>query len=206
MIPAQVTDFFARHGTLGDLAVAGLTLLGAWLAHAVTRFVLLRTARALAARTKADWDDALVRHGLFRRVALYAPALVVTWSLRAHPEVLPGLAPLLKQAVSVWLAVVTALVASALLSFGEDVYARLPVARRRPLTGIAQLLRIFVYILGAAAALALALGESPWALLSGIGALSAVLLLVFRDTILSFVAGLQLSGGDLLRPGDWLEV
>lgn len=101
---------------------------------------------------------------------------------------------------------VGALALSGLLSVLNQLYQSLPLSGRRPIKGAVQLVRLFVFILAGVAMLALLMGESPWGLLSGVGAFTAVLMLVFRDTILSFVAGIRLIGEDLIRKGDWLEV
>ena len=85
-------------------------------------------------------------------------------------------------------------------------YQTFDVSNRRPIKGYIQLIKLFAYILGTISVIAILLGKSPWGLLSGIGAMTAVLMLVFRDTILSLVAGIQISANDLLRKGDWIEM
>ena len=88
----------------------------------------------------------------------------------------------------------------------SDIYGKSRLARERPIKGYIQFARIILIILGVIIGGTLALGESPLAVLTGIGAASAVILLIFRDTLLSFVAGLQLASNDLVHIGDWIEM
>ncbi len=197
-----IWKFFEAHTVVSDLALGGIVLVLAWLSYIVSRIILLQVMRRVTARTKVGWDDALMHQKVFHRLALFVPALALTYAADLFPDLTLGI----KRAILVYLIVVTVLVANGVLSAGEEVYQRTPLSQRRPIKGIVQLIKLFIFILAGVAAVAVALGKSPWALLSGVGALSAVILLVFRDTILSFVAGLTLSGGDLLRKGDWLEM
>ena len=197
-----VWKFFESHSLAGDLALGGAVLVVAWLSYLAARIILVRVMHRVTARTRAGWDDALMNQKVFHRLALFVPAVAGYYGADLFPELTLGI----KRALLVYLITVTVLVANAVLSAGAEVYQQTAMSQRRPIKGIVQLVKLFVFILAGVAGVAVALGQSPWALLSGLGALSAIILLVFRDTILSFVAGLTLSGGDLLRKGDWLEM
>ncbi|MBT7097028.1 mechanosensitive ion channel family protein, partial [Candidatus Poribacteria bacterium] len=97
------------------------------------------------------------------------------------------------------------LVAGATLDAVVDIYRTYDVARDHPIRGYVQALKIFLYVVGGIAVFATVIDQSPWKILSGIGALTAVILLIFKDTILGFVAGIQLSANDMVRIGDWIE-
>ncbi len=99
-----------------------------------------------------------------------------------------------------------ALTVTALMSAANQIYESRPIARDRPIKGFVQLAQIAIYILGAILVIAALIDRSPVILLSGLGAITAVLLIVFRDTLLSLVASVQLTGQDMIRVGDWLEV
>lgn len=88
----------------------------------------------------------------------------------------------------------------------SEVYVRSPMAATRPIKGYIQFFRILLVVVGALVGGTLAVGESPWGVLSGVGAFSAVLLFIFRDTIMSFIAGLQLISADMIKIGDWIEM
>ncbi|NDY43200.1 mechanosensitive ion channel [Dissulfurirhabdus thermomarina] len=93
-----------------------------------------------------------------------------------------------------------------LLSAADDIYRTYPVSQRRPVKGYIQVLKIFLWVVGGVCTVSLLLGRSPWVFLSGVGALTAVLLFVFRDTILSLVASLEIASNDMVRVGDWIEM
>ncbi|WP_022663256.1 mechanosensitive ion channel family protein [Paucidesulfovibrio longus] len=183
------------------LYVLGL-LAGARLALALARSVAVRAVQAVIQRTRISWDDSLEKRRVFHILAWFAPLLV----LSQLGLVFPAQADWISRGVNALSLLVGALALSAILSALNDIYQTLPLSGRRPIKGAVQLVRLFVFIMAGVAILALLLGQSPWGLLSGVGAFTAVLMLVFRDTILSFVGGLRLIGGDLVRRGDWLEV
>lgn len=95
---------------------------------------------------------------------------------------------------------------SALLAGVNTIYGRYALAASRPIKGYIQIAQIVVYAFGAVLGVAVLMEQSPWYILSGMGAMTAILLLVFRDTLLSLVAGIQLTSNDLIRLGDWVEM
>ena len=112
----------------------------------------------------------------------------------------------MRNVVSAYMIVALMLALTAAMSAANAIYETQPAERRRPTKGFLQLAQIAVWIVGAIFVVSALIESSPVILLSGLGAMTAVLLLVFRDTLLSFVASLQLSGQDLVRVGDWLEM
>ena len=95
---------------------------------------------------------------------------------------------------------------TAMLSAANTIYSETPIAKDRPLKGFVQLLQIVIWIFGGVMMIAAVLDRSPLLLLSGFGAMTAILLLVFKDTILSLVASVQLTAQDMVRVGDWIEM
>jgi miniconductance mechanosensitive channel len=194
------------HPLLPMVAGCLLLLLVAILADLVTKRLLLVAIRAVATRTRSDWDDALVEHKVFGRLALIVPAIIVS----AGVELVPGLSDANEAAVrnvaGAYMILVIILTLTAALSAANHVYESRPIARLRPIKGFVQLAQVAIYILGTILVIAALIDRSPVILLSGLGAMTAVLLIVFRDTLLSLVASLQLTGQDMIRVGDWLEV
>src|SRR5690606_10984130 len=130
------------------------------------------------------------------------PLLVV----RAGVEVVPGLSPeaevLLQRLIGAALILLAALIIDALLTAAHALYLRLPLAGRRPIKRYIQPSKIFVYTIALIFVIARLAGRTPWFFVSGLGAMMAVILLVFRDTLLSLVASVQLTNNDLVRVGD----
>jgi miniconductance mechanosensitive channel len=175
--------------------------------YLVARRLIVRTIRRVARRTKAQWDDLILEHRVFDRLAHIAPALVWFYGVRLIPA-LPPPVSLLVQRVSLAVIVVVAVVsASGFLTAVNEIYQRVYLeARNRPIKGYIQIVKIFLFVGAGVVVVATIMDQSPLILLSGLGALTAVLLLIFRDTILSLVASVQIASNDMIRIGDWVEM
>ena len=203
-----VRDWLARPWVVLVLGVVGLLLAARVLLFVVRRVLVRLLARGIRA-TRFAWDDALLERHVLDRAAWLAPLLLVYYALpffALEPFELVGLVALLQRLTLAGIVLVGFLTVSAVLNSVGDVYTTLPMARERPIKGYLQIVKIFIAVLVVVWIIALLLGRSPVALLTGIGALTAVLLLIFRDTILSFVASLQLASNDMVRIGDWIEM
>jgi miniconductance mechanosensitive channel len=178
----------------------------AWLAGQLVRRVLLRLLRGIARRTITHWDDALLSYGTFRWLARVAPALVVQYGIVLVPDVPTSTEAMISNVMTAAVVFCLVMASSAALSAGEDLYQRTPQGQQRSIKGVVQLVKIGLFIVAALVIVAAISGRQVGLLLSGVGAMSAVLMLVFKDTILGFVAGVQLSSNDMLRVGDWIEM
>jgi miniconductance mechanosensitive channel len=192
-----------------DLGAAVVALgLAAVLALFITRGIVLRLIRSLVQRTETHWDDLLVKRPVLTRLAHLAPALVLDalgpllLSEVAHPTLISSLQKL----VAVYMIVVGAFALSAAFDVVHDVYSRFEASRRVPIKGIVQVAKVVLFCVASIVVLALLLNKTPVYLLSGLGALTAVLLIVFRDPILGLVAGIQLSANRMVAIGDWIEM
>ncbi|MGB8633858.1 MAG: mechanosensitive ion channel domain-containing protein [Rhodanobacteraceae bacterium] len=188
--------------------VLGLALLAviAFVAYIISRRVLLRVIRAVTQRTAWTWDDALEKHGMFTRLAQMVPTLVLQFGIGLVPGI-PDEIDTLVRNVALALTVLFALLSlNAVLNALEDLYQASPSGRHRSIKGYVQLIKIILFVIGAIVIIASLINRSPLLLLSGLGAVSAVLLLVFKDTILSLVASVQLASNDMLRVGDWISM
>ncbi len=188
--------------------VAGLLALivAAIFIDLIAKKVLVGTARAIAKRSSVTWDDALVEHNVFGRFVQVVPALIVFVGAPFIPGLQEGLVPLIRNVAMGYMVWALTLSLSAVLSAANSIYAATPAAKDRPLKGFIQLIQIVIWILGGVLIVAAVLDRSPWLLLSGFGAMTAILLLVFKDTILSLVASVQLTAQDMVRVGDWIEM
>ena len=186
------------------VGIAVLALLG-WVANLAANRWLLRIVRGVASRSSNRWDDALVDAGFFKRVANLVPALFIYFSV--HLLTFEPTVELVIQRVALASsALIAALSASALLDAVGEIYAQLPDVGHRPIKGYLGFIRLIVYLICVIIALSILMDRSPWIFLSGLGAVSAVLLIVFRDTLLSLVARIQITNSQLLNVGDWIEM
>ncbi|WP_083253897.1 mechanosensitive ion channel family protein [Pandoraea sp. ISTKB] len=189
------------------MAVAlAILVAAALLVQALAQFVVVRVVRIVVQRTANRWDDALLAHRVFHRAARILPYLVVQFGIDLVPD-LPAKVLLVVSNVALATTLLYATLAIAgILDAAQTVYAMSEHARTRSIKGYVQLGKIALYVVAAIAIVATIIDRSPWLLLSGLGAMSAVLLLVFKDTIMSFVASVQLTSNDMLRVGDWIEM
>ncbi len=172
-----------------------------WLSYFLARNVFLRVLERLIRRSRTDLDDLLLDTGVLRRSAMLVPAAV----LFHGAEVLPGPPELIRQILVAVVGVLGLLIGGSMLSAFDGFYGRLPVAEKVPIRSYVQITRIALYVVGSLVVAALMLGRSPLGLLGGIGAMTAVVLLIFRDTILSLVASIQIRSQNLVDEGDWIE-
>lgn len=193
-------------GDLSPLAGLGIVAAAAVVTYLVGRFAVLKVLAPISRRTKGQWDDRFVHHRAPHRLALIPAAAVVHLGV-AEIAGLPERAVVVLQRG----AVAAAIIALVWALFGaldavNDIYERHDYAVSRPIKGYLQLVKLLLAIIAIVLVVAQALDRSPLLLLSGLGAATAVLLLVFRDTILSLVASVQLATNDMVRVGDWITI
>ncbi len=187
--------------------VGGLSLLVvALVVDIIARRIILKVVRTVVLRTRSKWDDELVRFNVVGRLVKVIPALVIFSGINFVPDVPAQLSVLIRNVAMGYMVLMLTMALVAALSAGNAIYARTPAAKARPLKGFVQLLQIAVWIFGALMIISAVLDRSPVLLLSGLGAMTAILLLVFKDTILSLVASVQLTAQDMVRVGDWIEM
>ena len=184
--------------------VLGVVIL-AIIANKVTKGVILRAVHQVALRTRTDWDDALVRRKVFHRISHLAPALVI-YGLAPQALQTLELITLARRGAQVYMLLAGLGAVNALLNSVNDIYQKYEVAQRVPILGYLQVAKIVVTVTVGIFALSIVIDQSPLALFTGLGALTAIILLIFKDTILGLVAGIQLVANDMVRPGDWIEM
>jgi miniconductance mechanosensitive channel len=205
MMDDWLDELGVRAGLIEGVDLA-IVLAAATLVYFLVRGGLVRAIRRFAASTSTHWDDEIVKAGVFSRIAYIAPAFVVYYGMGFFQEFPEELVDGIRRiAVAVMIAV-SALGLSSFLRAAEAIYNSHPEYRERPIKGYLQVVSIIIYLLAGLLVLAALMNRSPWIFVSGIGAMTAVLLLVFRDTILSLVASIQIASNDMIRVGDWIEM
>lgn len=165
------------------------------------KIFVLKWLQRLTKKTVNKWDDVIFEKGVFSAIAMAIPGILM---FRVVPH-LVVIADPVNQLIKVWLVIAIALTFDRLLSSALNIYSKYPISQRIPIKGFLQILRLAIWIFTGTTIFSLLIGQSPWALLGGLGALSAVLILIFQDTILNFFSGVQLTLNDQVRVGDWLE-
>lgn len=178
---------------------------GACLANWVAKRIVLRGVLRLLGRSPFEAE---ARHvgAIVARLSNILPALIVQTGIAAVPGLPATLVGFVHSLCSAFIIVTLALALTATLTLGNELYQRRPDAGNRPIKGYVQVANLLIYAAGAILVLAALMNQSPLLLLSGLGAMAAVLLLVFKDTILSLVASVQIGSNDMVRVGDWIEM
>ena len=203
-----MTDLVSTINQLMDITIfrtiTGMVVLlfCAAISFLLARKIGLKMIRGAAARTRSAWDDALVRRGVFSQVTFLVPAVVLYFGI----SFFSFSTDILGRVILSYVVINLVIMINRLLSAGVDIYETYPVSITRPIKGYVQLLNMVVYVLGGVSAICVLLAISPWGVLSGLGAVTALLILVFRDTILSLIASVQIAAYDLVRRGDWIEM
>lgn len=206
---AQSDSWFTRlteHHLFAEVGGFTLLLLVAWMVDRLSKLFMVRLVNRLVERTSATWDDAFLKHNVFGKIAHLAPALVIYYGVDLISALSDGAVQAIQRILGTVMIAITAVALAAVISSVADLASKSNLARGRPVRAYFQVASLAVYLVAAILALASLLGQNPLLLLSGIGAATAVLLLVFRDTILSFVSSLQITWYDMVRMGDWIEV
>ena len=180
---------------------AGLAIL----ADFVIKRIIIATINSIVKRTKNDWDDIFVERRVFNRLAHLAPALVVHYALQYIFDA-EKLVNFLGNIVQTYMVIVVVLVIDALINALHEIYMKLPVSKGRNIKGFVQVIKIIIYCLAVILIISIFSGEAPKTLLASLGAMAAVLILVFRDAILGFVASIQLSANKMVNVGDWISM
>jgi miniconductance mechanosensitive channel len=201
---------FEKLGTLHPFlppAVGLLALLaGAIIIDLIAKRVLVSSVRTFAKRSRVTWDDALVAHNVFGRLMQILAALIVFVGVPLVPGLPEDGVQLVRSVAMGYMVLMLTLALTAMLSAANTIYSASAAANERPLKGFFQLAQIIVWILGGVLIISAILDRSPLLLLGGFGAMAAILLLVFKDTILSLVASVQITAQDMVRIGDWIEM
>ncbi len=186
---------------LGALVVAAV------LANWITKHILLRGLRRLLTRLPghhAGRGSHLMR--VISRLSNVVPSQVIASGIRHVPDLPPGLVSFVVGACQAWAVLTLSLALSHALDAANDLYERRPDARNKPIKGYLQVAKIIIFVIAGLSIVATLAGVDLRYLVTGLGAATAVLMLVFQDTILSLVASVQISGDGRIRMGDWIEM
>lgn len=184
------------------VALVGLVLL-AFASYWIAKRVVLRGVEAVIKKTKSDWDDVILERGVFTTLAWIAPAVVAYYAAYYFSEEAEGI---IQRLLLAYIIALLILVLGRFLDATNIIYSRSARSKELPIKGYLQVVKLVFVLIGAIVIFATVLDQSPWGLLSGLGAMTAILLLVFRDTILSFVASIQIATNDMIRLGDWVSM
>ncbi|MBE4909247.1 mechanosensitive ion channel family protein [Bacillus luteolus] len=171
-------------------------------ANYITKKIVMRFITHFIKNNNFKWDDIFLERRVFHRLSHIVPAIIIYYFAGSFPEQQYWI----EKGVIAYIIIVGLLVINNVLNSFNDIYKTFEISKTKPIKGYIQVAKIIIFTLGSILVIANLIGESPFLLLSGFGALSAVLLLIFKDSILGLVAGIQLAANDMVRVGDWIEM
>ena len=191
---------------LSTAALIVIVLFLSWLANLVAKAVILRIVTRIVKRTANTWDDIFLEQKVFTRLSHFAPALVIwftaAWALKNYPSWMIAVHKL----AYIYMIIIGMVVINSFINAWHEVYNTLPIARHRHIKGYVQLVKILVVIVTILVLISVLFKKDISTLVAGIGAMAAVLILVFKDTLLGLVASIQLSADKMLKVGDWISI
>lgn len=210
-----INSFLVKWGLVHESANMWDNLIVLFLIIAITvgidytcRYIFLGLFKRFAKRTKNQWDDLIVDRKIINKLMHLIPAILVyvLLPLAIPKEELPSLLGILRMICSIYIVAVLLRFINASLNLLLEIYNRKESFKNKPLKGFVQIIQVIVFFIGFIIIISILIGKSPATLFAGLGASAAILTLVFKDTILGFVAGIQLSANDMLRQGDWITM
>ena len=192
-----------------DNLIVLLFIIGiALLANIICRKIILRVVAKLVKQTKATWDDIVFNHKVMVNVSRkLAPILIYIAIPIAFPEHADSdLLDFLRRLCLIYIIAVFLRFISALFTAVYQVYSEREQYRDKPLKGLLQTAQVILFFIGAIIIISILINQSPMVLLTGLGASAAILMLVFKDSIMGFVSGIQLSANNMLKVGDWITM
>ncbi|MBK1831785.1 mechanosensitive ion channel [Verrucomicrobiaceae bacterium R5-34] len=195
---------------LVDLILLAAVFVVAYLAYLVIRKVLMRIVTKVLKKTANSWDDEILNSRLSSWISMLIPAAII---LRAAPLAINALdegslqvSHLIVISAQVFIIILSLLSFNSVLNIIERIYLRFEVSKELPIKGFIQVIKIILIVAAIIFIISSLIGKSPVLIFSGLGAMTAVMMLIFKDSILGLVAGIQLSANRMVARGDWIEM
>jgi len=202
----KIPNISGHEGWISTAIASSFVLLLAAIAFVIAKRVVVHLVHKLFSKTASDLDDVLIRRKVFDRLALLAPSWVIHKLMPAALHDYPVLVNIISIATAIYCVIVIAMLIDSLIDSLIDIYRTFTISRQIPIQSFAQVAKLITYFIAIITIVSLVIGESPLKLFAGLGAMTAVLMLIFKDPILGFVAGIQLSYNNMVGIGDWVEI
>lgn len=190
---------------IGEFSMLLLLIFVSYLGYLVTTKVMRKILIPIIQRSKNQFDDILIKHRFFKKTAYLVPALMLYYFTDDTISI-PVMITVIRTILKLFFVLNIIMIINSVLATVNDVYDRYDFAKERPIKGVIQILQIILYIVGILIIVALLIDRDISSLVLSLGALSAILLLIFKDPILGFVGGLQLIFNKMLSIGDWISM
>ena len=202
----NIHEWFNQYPWLEMLTSLSIVILLAILANFIAKQIVVRGIRKLISKMHFANSEIISQHNVIRRIANIVPAVVIMNGITTVPHLSDKVESIVQMAAQAFIFLTIALAISEFLNIFNLFYQRNPKSRNKPIKGYLQLVKLIIYVVCALMILGTFLKKDVFTLLAGFGAMAAVLMLVFQNTILSLVASVQISSYDMVRIGDWIEM
>lgn len=171
-------------------------------ANFISKRIVIRIITRIVTKSKVKWGKIILDRQVFRKLSHIVPAIIIY----SFASTFQNYQSTIEKLAIAYIIIVGLVFIQSLLNALNDIYQTFEISKVKPIKGYVQVVNIIIMTLGVILVISNLIGKSPLILLSGIGALSAVLMLVFKDSLLGLVAGIQLTANDMVRVGDWIEM
>jgi miniconductance mechanosensitive channel len=206
-------DIFIETGISAGIAsilsiLVIIILIGAisWIGNLITKAIILKVVTRIVKNSKNQWDDVFLEQKVFTRLSHFAPALIIWfmsgWALKSYVTLLL----LIHNLTYIYMLCIGMIVINSFIESWHQIYQMLPIAKHRNIKGYVQLVKIFVILVTILVIISVVFKKEVSTLIAGLGVMASVLILVFKDTLVGFVASIQLSSGKMLKVGDWITI
>ncbi len=199
-LPLETADYLASYSLLLISFLISVAL------FYLTRWVLRKFIVPHIRGSQTKWDDYLLEHRLFHKAAYLIPAFFIGWTIHPIFSELENVKNILLLIIKIYKFLIVAYIINAIINTLVHAYTDQSANRKLPVKGVAQIVKLFVWITTIIFIVSIIIDKNPLSIFAGLGAVSAILLLVFKDPILGFVGGIQLAAFDMVKEGDWISL
>lgn len=196
----NVSGHYQRIFIVGIIMV--LTLIIAIIMHYITSYIIKNHLIKFIEKSETKWDDFLIENNVFKYLNALVPLIVFEIMIRK----LNFFKSFFEKTIDIGMVIIFTLIANGILSVFSDIYSTYSISKRRPIKSYLQVMSLFLVVVAATISVGIIMDKSPLKILSGIGAMTAVIMLIFKDAILGFVASIQLAANNMVGIGDWIEM
>jgi miniconductance mechanosensitive channel len=183
-----------------------IVILISWLSNLIAKALILKIVSRVIKKTTSQWDDIFLEQKVFTHLSHFAPALVIWfmagWALKVYPLWLVAV----HKMTYIYMLLISVVVVNSFIEAWHKIYLTLPISQHRHIKGYVQLVKIFIVLIAVLIIISVVFKKEVSSIIAGLGAMAAVLILVFKDTLLGLVASIQLSANKMLKVGDWITI
>jgi miniconductance mechanosensitive channel len=183
-----------------------IVIFASWLSNVVAKTIILQVVTSIVKKTKSNWDDIFLEQKVFTRLSHFAPAVVLWfmagWTLRTYPAWMSAF----QKMTYIYMVAIGTIVINSFIESWHQIYLTLTISKHRHIKGYVQLLKLVVVLIAILVIISAVFGQRVATLIAGLGAMAAVLILIFKDAILGLVASIQLSANNMVKIGDWITM